>query len=422
MDWSPWLQILVNLNLLLNSMMILSLLSTGEWIALGLLLLQLPAAGTVLRRLLSAPHRHPPLEPQPSDPEQAGVVSVLVPTLNEAERIEPCLAGLHQQGDELREVVVIDSRSTDDTVAKVVAMQEQDPRFRVITDDPLPPEWVGRPWALHTGFQQSSPDSTWILGIDADTEPQAGLIPSLLQTATTEGYDLLSLSPRFVSTGWGEVWLHPALLMTLIYRFGASGETELPPERVMGNGQCFLVRRTVLEQIDGYVGARRSFCDDVTLARQIAAQGFKVAFLDGSKLIWVRMYTSFLDTWEGWGRSLDLKDASSPAQLWGDWLLLLATQGLPLPLLITLLSLQAWTVESLLIWVLLGLNTSLVLVRWALLFGIVPSYVTPPWTFWVSPLADPLAVLRVGISALVQPRSWRGRSYQLFGKSQEEPV
>ncbi|MDB9327550.1 glycosyltransferase family 2 protein, partial [Nodularia spumigena CS-590/02] len=33
------------------------------------------------------------------------------------------------------------------------------------------------------------------------------------------------------------------------------------------------------------------------------------------------------------------------------------------------------------------------------------------WLFWLSPLADPIAVLRIFISALHTPKEWRGRKY-----------
>jgi dolichol-phosphate mannosyltransferase len=35
-----------------------------------------------------------------------------------------------------------------------------------------------------------------------------------------------------------------------------------------------------------------------------------------------------------WGRSLDLKDAASSAQIWGDLWLLLAVQGLSVPIIL----------------------------------------------------------------------------------------
>ncbi len=385
----------------------------GDAAALGLLALQIPMAAVLLARLLPSLRRSSPLPPgQAGIPFPPGLVSVLLPTLNEAERLDPCLEGLHRQGAVVREVLVVDSRSQDGTREKVLQMAARDPRFRLVTDDPLPSGWVGRPWALHYGFLQSDPASEWILGIDADTRPQPGLVERLLETAQAEKLDLITLAPQFILQHWGEAWLQPALLTTLIYRYGAAGETPNLPERTMANGQCMLVRRSVLEAMNGYTLARASFCDDVTLVRQIAAAGFKVAFGDGRHLLKVRMYTSLAETWREWGRSLDLKDATPRAQLWGDIALLVLTQGIPL-LAVGGLGIKAGMglPFSLTEQVLLGLNLGLVALRLGVLVGIRGSYQDPPWTFWVSLLADPLAVLRVILSALSRPRSWRGRTY-----------
>ena len=381
-----------------------------------LLLAQLPAVAILLSRLLKGPTRFPPLRPQLAQPAFLGKVSVVVPTLNEAERIAPCLEGLSRQSYEVREVIVVDSYSTDATPDLVKAKQQNDPRFRLMNDDPLPTDWVGRPWALHNGFLASSEQSDWILGIDADTQPQPGLVASLLETAIAHNYDLISLSPQFILSYPGEIWLQPALLMTLVYRFGPAGETSNPPERVMANGQCFFCRRSLLVQVNGYTSAKRSFCDDVTLAREIAAQGAKVGFLDGVNVLKVRMYEGAAETWKEWGRSLDLKDAASPAQVWGDWLLLLLVQGLPLPLTLLLLILMSSGQTTLAMQSLLALNLLLVLIRIGLNFAIAPSYdlsqAKASWLFWLSPLADPLAVLRIFLSSVQTPKSWRGRTYK----------
>jgi dolichol-phosphate mannosyltransferase len=350
-----------------------------------------------------------------------------VPTLNEAARISPCLSGLSRQGYEVREIIIVDSRSQDGTVDLVKAMQSHDPRFRVITDDPLPDGWVGRPWALHTGFLHSSPDSQWILGIDADTQPQPGLVASLMQAAKQEGYDLISLAPQFILKELGEFWLQPALLMTLVYRFGAAGSAADGADRVMANGQCFFCRRSLLIQLEGYASARRSFCDDVTLARNAARVGAKVGFLDGANLLKVRMYEGMKETWQEWGRSLDLKDACSTAQKWGDLGFLMAVQGLPL--LVTL-GLVAYLIgggePTLPIGLALGLNAFLVLIRFALQWAIAASYdftqARSAWTFWLAPLADPLAVYRIWLSSFRTPTQWRGRQYQPLAAHPSQPT
>jgi dolichol-phosphate mannosyltransferase len=373
-----------------------------------LLLIQVPATAILLSRLIKGPRRHPPIQPQQPTPEILGNVSVVVPTLNEALRISPLLSGLSRQSYEVREIIVVDSNSQDGTPDLVKTAQQQDPRFRLITDDPLPANWVGRPWALHNGFLQSCEASEWFLGMDADTQPHPGLVASLVQTATAQGYDLVSLSPQFILQYPGECWLQPALLMTLLYRFDPAGITTEQPERVMANGQCFLCRRSVLAAVGGYSSASSSFCDDVTLARYIAAQGFKVGFLDGAKVLKVRMYEGAKETWKEWGRSLDLKDASPTAQVWGDLWLLSAVQGLPILVVLSSLLISLHPL-------LLGLNVFLLVIRFAMLLAIAPSYdrknAEGGWLFWLSPLADPLAVLRIFLSAFRTPREWRGRKY-----------
>ncbi|WP_414515552.1 2'-O-glycosyltransferase CruG [Nostoc sp. PCC 9305] len=381
-----------------------------------LLLIQVPATAILFSRLLKGPRRHPPIEPQQPTPELLGRVSIVVPTLNEALRISPLLAGLSQQSYEVREIMVVDSKSSDGTPDLVKASQQKDPRFRLMTDDPLPSGWVGRPWALHNGFLYSSEASQWFLGLDADIQPHPGLVVGLVKTAEAQGYDLVSLSPQFILKYPGECWLQPALLMTLLYRFDPAGINTEQPERVMANGQCFLCRRSVLAAVGGYSSAKSSFCDDVTLARNIAVQGYKVGFLDGAKVLKVRMYEGAMETWKEWGRSLDLKDATSRSQLWGDLWLLTSVQGLPLLIVLTFLLMSpplSYSPTPPLL--LLGLNLFLLVIRFAMLIAIAPSYdrtnAKGSWLFWLSPLADPLAVLRIFLSAFHTPHEWRGRKY-----------
>ena len=397
------------------------LIAVGAF-SLSLLAIQLPATFLLLSRLLRGARRQPPLQPRPAMTNQSGSVSLVVPTLNEADRIDPCLQGLSQQGKEVGEILVVDSRSTDGTPDKVKIMAQQDSRIRLITDEPLPPGWVGRPWALQTGFLQTSAGSDWVLGVDADTLPQPGLVGSLLHEAETQGYDIVSLSPRFILHEAGEWWLQPALLMTLIYRSDSAGVREPEPQRVMANGQCFLAKRSILEKLDGYTCAADSFCDDVTLARAAARLGFKVGFLDGADVIRVRMYEGMAETWQGWGRSLDLKDATSKGQLWNDLWLLVSTQALPIPLLMLLGFFWRGGSGSLTLAGAIALNLILLTIRLGMQVAVKSSYQWPRNTFssaqffaqffWLSPLADPLAVLRISLSASQRSIQWRGRVYQ----------
>ncbi|BAQ62021.1 2'-O-glycosyltransferase CruG [Geminocystis sp. NIES-3708] len=383
-------------------------------ICLLLLVFQSVCFFILLSRLFRGATRFPPLKPQSPNPSLLAKVSVVVPTLNEVDRIDKMLEGITRQSYEVKEIIVVDSNSRDGTQEKIIEASKKDPRIRLVTDPPLPKKWVGRPWALHNGFLNSSKTSEWILGIDADTQPQRGLIPSLLNFANLHHYDVVSLSPQFILNYGGEWWLQPALLMTLIYRFESSGVDAQSAETVMANGQCFLVKRKVLEAINGYSCASNSFCDDVTLARLIARQGYKVGFADGAKIIKVRMYEGLKETWTEWGRSLDLKDATSKAGLWAECGFLALIQALPLPIII-IGFLFCSELNFLSFYLLFTLNSVLLLIRFALLFAIAPSYnftkSLRELFFFLSPTADIFAVIRIFLSATQKPRQWRGRIY-----------
>lgn len=372
--------------------------------------LQLGAFLLVLWRLLPGFRRLPPVAPRQAGVDadlDAAAVSVIIPALNEARRIRPCLEGMLRQGNPLREVIVVESRSTDDTAAVVREFADRDARIRLAHDPPLPEGWIGKVWALQHGLSLAR--SEWILGMDADTEASEGMVAGAVSAARASGLDLVSFSPTFAAQRGAERFVQPSMLLTLVYRTGAPG-TKTPPTRVLANGQCFLVRRDVLLAHGGYAPARHSFADDVTLARHYAVRGVRVGFLDGSRLYRVRAYESLGEMWREWGRSIDLRDATTPLRLAGHAATLVLMQALPL-----LVLLLAWAGglpddgwREALVW----LNGGLV--AWAALMrvAVAGAYERRGIPYWLSPLTDPLAVSRVVASMLRRPNQWRGRTYR----------
>lgn len=387
----------------------------------SLLVLQVLALLLVLSRLMPGRTRRPPVEPLRT-PRRDTTVTVVVATLNEAKRIGPCLDGLMAQVEPMLDVLVVDSRSTDGTRELVQAAAERDPRIRLITDEPLPDGWVGKVWALETGLRHARGE--WVLGIDADTMPAPGLVGGIVTAMEADAYDVASFSPRFTSQSAGERFVQPAMLVTLVYRCGAAGATQPPPDRVLANGQCFMARRALLEQHGGYAPARASFSDDVTLARHLAARGARVGFLDGSRIIAVRSYASLGEMWREWGRSFDLKDATPMWRRWVDVVMVWCVQALPVPMLVVcgmaMLAMGAGFVDNPrapLVQALALVNASALLVRLMLLVALRGSYATRGAPFWFSWLADVPAAWRLTQSTARVPRSWRGRQYDTLATS-----
>ena len=376
----------------------------------ALVVLQGAAALLLVVRLLPGRTRRPPIEPLPGT-AHPGRVTVVVTSLDEAHRIGPCLDGLRRQGPAMLEALIVDSHSTDGTWELIQAAAALDPRIVPMHDDPLPPEWVGKVWALEHGLRHARGE--WVLGIDADTTPQPGMVAAAVDAADQLRYDAVSFAPRFNQMSVAEQWLQPAMLTTLVYRFGAAGERAPDPDRVMANGQCFLARRATLLANGGYSSARRSWCDDVTLARHMARNGARVGFLDGAKIIGVRAYSGIGQMWREWGRSIDLKDGTTPFMQFLDVCFVLLVQGVPLPALLVALAtgIPAPAPGSIGA-AFIGLNALLVTIRILLTFGLAGSYAERHWTFWLSFTADPLAAIRIVLSSLKRPRQWRTRQYE----------
>jgi dolichol-phosphate mannosyltransferase len=354
-----------------------------------LLVAQALAAALVVRRLARGRRRHPPLEAPATGGAGLPRISVVVPARDEAARLGPCLEGLRTD-PAVAEVVVVDDGSTDGTGELAAALGA-----RVLRAPEPPPGWVGKPWALQQGLEAARGEV--VVSLDADTRPRPGLAGAM--AAALGEADLVTAGARFACDTAGERLLHPAMLATLVYRFGpgdAAGPPP-PPARLLANGQCTALRRAEALAAGGYREAAGHMTDDAALARGLARAGWRVAFRDGSALLEVRMHESAREAWREWGRSLALPDVTSPAWQAADLAVVWLTLALP-PLRV--LARRAGPLDL----ALLGL-------RVALLAGLRGSYARRGPAFWLSPLADPAVAVRLTLSALRPTRTWRGRTY-----------
>jgi dolichol-phosphate mannosyltransferase len=334
-----------------------------------------------------------------------GVVTVLVPVLNEAARLPACLAGVTAQGPEVAEILIIDGGSTDDTQAIASSFAARDDRIRLIDATPLPADVNGKAYGIQVGVDAAAPRTDWLLTIDADVRLDPMLVRSLLAHAGQEGIGLLSVATRQRLSGSAEGILHPAMLATLVYRFGIPGHATTDVDRVQANGQCFLIKRDVLMRAGGFTGVFDSACEDVTLARTVAANGDRVGFYEADDLVSVEMYAGWRDAWQNWSRSLPMRDrftGRSCAVGLGEVTLV---QALPLYLApsfrIMLGRRHPATV----------LNLALLCVRAGVLAGMARAYERRPLTYWLSPLADLPVAVRIWQMSRRRRHRWRGRTF-----------
>ena len=370
--------------------------------ALGLLLASIQTAlcVRVVWRLWRTGRELPIRVVQPGAIEP-GAVTVVVPVLNEAHRLAPCLDGLLGQGPEVGEILIVDGGSTDGTRDLVRAYARRDRRLRLVEAGPAPDDWNGKVWGLDVGERALSWSAAWLLTLDADVRPSPALARSLVARAQRRHLRLLSVATAQRLSGAIEGLLHPALLATLVYRFGRPGGATRAPCAALANGQCCLVRRDLLHELGGFQTLRDSLCEDVTLARLAARAGDAVGFYEADGLIDVAMYADWRDAWQNWPRSLATRDALFGVAGWLGLLEVLLVQALPLPLL-----LARWPRGTA-----RRLNLFLLAVRLGMLVGMARAYPARPWTYWLSPVLDLPAAFALWRSALRRRHVWRGRTY-----------
>lgn len=338
------------------------------------------------------------------EPVVTGEISVIVPVLDEVDRLGSCLSGLRTQGPEVREIVVVDGGSRDGTIELVRSYANLDPRIRLVDAAPVPAHVNGKAYGLATGAHALSSEARWIVTIDADVRPRAGALAAMIARAKTEGIRALSVatSQRVEEPLLG--MLHPSMLTTLVYRFGIPGSATTSVDRVQANGQCFLVDRSLLEEIGGFENVLDTICEDVTLARSIAARGEPVGFYEGGDLVEVEMYRDGADAWRNWTRSLPMRDGFSGHSADIGLAEVALVQAAP-----PLLAVVGWRrrgSHSVFTQVQLGLTMA----RLGVLFGTARAYSRRPWTYWLSPLADLPVAFEIARSSRKTEHTWRGRT------------
>lgn len=212
-------------------------------------------------------------------------VTIIIPTLNEAEHISACLASMEAQDypADLLDVIVVDNGSTDGTVdlAKSAGVQ--------VLEEPRKSAY----WARNLGIENTTSD--WIAFTDADCLADPGWITNLVQCADQTGAMLVGGLIRYemVTDTLGNRLLiekhQPDHLRTTIEQHhGVAG------------GNMFVCRRMFSELGLFNVIAWGS---DIDYSRRVAALGHRVSFAENA----VVSHQCDLSNWEYWRRSFETR-------------------------------------------------------------------------------------------------------------------
>lgn len=246
---------------------------------------------------LLAPALAPAVDARPASP----LVSVLIPARNEAQRIGTCLAGLATHHYRRFEVIVVDDHSTDATAAVVGDYAPQLPTLAVVTSAALPAGWAGKCWACWQASAQARGE--WLLFLDADVQPLAGLIGALVAYAERSGADAITLMPLLRMGSIAERLLLPAF-QTMLYGVYPLRLVSDPRSPIaFANGQVLFIRRTVYDATGGHQAVRGSVLEDTDFGQRVKAVGYRLHAASARDLVTVRMYDDWASTVEGLGKN-----------------------------------------------------------------------------------------------------------------------
>ena len=270
-------------------------------------------------------------------------VSALVPARDEERTIEACVLALLDEP--LHEVIVLDDGSSDRTAQLVRAMQARRasatrPLLRLVSGQPLPPSWAGKPHACAQLAEAATGDA--LLFVDADVRLERGATRALEAARA----DLVTAVPRQRTVTFAERLVVP--LLHVVY-YSLAPLFLVPRVRdarvVAANGQLIFVDRAAYDRFGGHAHAevRGAVVEDQALCRAAKSSGLRVLFADGFLLARCRMYESARAVRLGFAKNLYLGVGGTPLRLAGALLMVVAMLGLPLltiPGALTLLALR----------------------------------------------------------------------------------
>jgi dolichol-phosphate mannosyltransferase len=127
------------------------------------------------------------------------VISLVIPTLNEAENIEPLLARLAQCQPTLDEIIFVDDGSTDGTRERIRSLSANSPIRLIERETPS----LGLSGAVIAGARSAAGD--WLVVMDADLSHPPERIAELLQPLLEDRADIV-IGSRYVEGGSTPGW------------------------------------------------------------------------------------------------------------------------------------------------------------------------------------------------------------------------
>lgn len=253
----------------------------------------------------------------PSLPKQVQLsaeplVSVLVPMRNEERNVEVLVKSLKNSSYANAEFIILNDQSTDGTQAELEKRIAGDSRFTILQGTQLPEGWVGKVYACHQLQQAASGE--YLLFVDADVRFRPKAIEQSLALLQRKGAQLLTGFPAFDVAPFLSKLLVPMLHFVILFHLplALANYTKFKAATA-ANGMWMMFEQNSYEKMGGHAMVSNSLVEDVHIAREVKAHGFKVVLANITMSVKCRMYETNAEVWEGFLKNSYAGIGRSPA-------------------------------------------------------------------------------------------------------------
>jgi glycosyltransferase involved in cell wall biosynthesis len=195
------------------------------------------------------------------------LVSIIVPACNEEKTIKPALLSLLQQDYPCLEIIVLDDRSTDNTLALLHAIKKGFPELRIEQIRHLPAGWIGKNHALHRGARAARGDI--LLFTDADVIMESSTVSRAVAWLTGQQLDHLTLIFRNITPGGLLNAMVVDALGGLFLLLRPWNARRPGSSSFIGIGAFNMIRGKAYRQIGGHAALKMHPIDDVMLGKRV---------------------------------------------------------------------------------------------------------------------------------------------------------
>jgi glycosyltransferase involved in cell wall biosynthesis len=220
---------------------------------------------------------------------QQPLVSIIVPALNEEEKLEAALGSLLKLDYQNYEIIAVDDRSSDRTgeiMERLASAASQ--KLRVVHVKHLPEGWLGKPNALQRASELAKGE--WLLFTDADVSFRADAIGRAINLAVRSQADHVVLFPTLITHSWGERMM--LAFLSLAFTVGRLWKVSDPKARdFVGVGAFNMIRRSAFDALGGMQPLKMEVVEDMKLGKLIKKNGMKQVAAFGDDLLtihWAR--------------------------------------------------------------------------------------------------------------------------------------